>query len=341
MTLTLLNLLFLNYIPSCANLRGGHQAALSRPSGSTSQLTTNPRRSNRGIGIGPNGLVLSLRNRDETDSEDDEGSSREETSEGDLERGLEQHQQLNGRRSRISSSRRNRRGFDRLRESGLSRGEINALRIYFARQIDRFIQQHDLSSASSSTTGSVTVANGDGTAPNIVAHDANNDQWSDDPAEQARFFRLRMEDEWMETQGPYSEFRLNINTSNPLLIGRGGSREWYSRYSMGNSDSDGGGIFLRSSRAIGDGASGNGTAQLSRFNGTSPNISFVGTERDFLWGFFLGFFVGFMMIFWVWLPTVPHKQKMGILSGICFHLLLNLLQQEKYVEDGTLDSPLD
>jgi|EP00979_Chaetoceros_neogracilis_P010760 hypothetical protein len=34
---------------------------------------------------------------------------------------------------------------------------------------------------------------------------------------------------------------------------------------------------------------------------------------------------GFMMMFWVWMPTVPHRQKLGILTGICFHMGLNIM----------------
>ena len=52
----------------------------------------------------------------------------------------------------------------------------------------------------------------------------------------------------------------------------------------------------------------------------------VGTDRDFLWGFLLGFFVGFLMLVWVWMPTVPHKQKLGILTGISLQLAMSLLR---------------
>jgi len=34
---------------------------------------------------------------------------------------------------------------------------------------------------------------------------------------------------------------------------------------------------------------------------------------------------GFMMMFWVWMPTVPHRQKLGILTGICFHMGVNII----------------
>lgn len=32
-----------------------------------------------------------------------------------------------------------------------------------------------------------------------------------------------------------------------------------------------------------------------------------------------------MMMFWVWMPTVPHRQKLGILTGICFHMGVNII----------------
>ena len=30
------------------------------------------------------------------------------------------------------------------------------------------------------------------------------------------------------------------------------------------------------------------------------------------------------MMFWVWLPTVPHKQKLGLLAGMCCNLVLGM-----------------
>lgn len=64
---------------------------------------------------------------------------------------------------------------------------------------------------------------------------------------------------------------------------------------------------------------------LSRSELRSGMSTTVGTDRDFLWGFLLGFFVGFLMLVWVWMPTVPHKQKLGILTGISFQLALSML----------------
>lgn len=53
----------------------------------------------------------------------------------------------------------------------------------------------------------------------------------------------------------------------------------------------------------------------------------AGTEKDFVWGFLLGFFVGFIMLFWVWMPSVPHRQKIGIILGISAQLGINLLRK--------------
>lgn len=156
---------------------------------------------------------------------------------------------------------RERFGFDQLRSSGLSRHEIVAIRTYFSRQVDRYIQQN----------------------PSIA---------EDEPDLVRR--RLAQEDAWMTAQGPGSEFRLNLNqTANP--------------------------------------------AALLRFSQQDTSLfrSAVGSDRDLMWGFFLGFFVGFLMLVWVWMPSVPHKQKLGILTGISLQLALSLLRAED--EDDNLE----
>lgn len=96
-----------------------------------------------------------------------------------------------------------RMGFDRLRADGLSRSEISALRIYFLSQIDRFVEQRN------------TMRDNEGGEGNN--RNGNNDEDDSDLDATERNRRLRIEDEWMETQGPHSEFRLNLNTSNPLI----------------------------------------------------------------------------------------------------------------------------
>jgi len=217
----------LHAVLAAAGVRGGQQAALAR----------GVSRRYRGTGVGAGGRVVRATN----DSDDEENEESADEEEG-----------------------RERIGFDRLRSTGLSRSEIAAIRSYFSRNVDRFIQAH----------------------PDIASESANGET---DP----RRRRLLHEDAWMQAQGPTSEFRFNLNQNNP---------------------------FLRMS------------SETPLFRATT-----VGTDRDFLWGFLLGFFVGFLMLVWVWMPTVPHKQKLGILAGISFQLAMNFLKSSSedvdFVED--------
>ena len=218
----------LHAVLAAAGVRGGQQAALARGIS----------RRYRGTGVGAGGRAVRV-NHDSEDDDDNEESADEE--EG-----------------------RERLGFDRLRTTGLSRSEITAIRSYFSRNVDRFIQAH----------------------PEIAAEAASGEVDN-------RRRRLLHEDAWMQAQGPTSEFRFNLNQNNPFM----------------------------------------------RLNTEAPlfRATTVGTDRDFLWGFLLGFFVGFLMLVWVWMPTVPHKQKLGILTGISFQLAMNFLKDSSddsdFVED--------
>ena len=180
----------------------------------------------------------------------------------------------------------------------MSRSEVEVIRAYFSRQVERFREQHQPPQQTQSRSNN-------NESENIDTSEMNNDNSinstspSDDEntnrgrinsasstSADIRREHLRWEDQWMEAQGPSSEFRLNLNTNNPLLA----------------------------SRAFGN-----------AFDFAASRSS-LGTDRDFGWGFFLGFFMGFVMMFWVWMPTVPHKQKLGILTGICFQMTLNMLR---------------
>lgn len=139
-----------------------------------------------------------------------------------------------------------RRGLDRLRSEGYSRSQISTMRIFFNSQIDAFIQRNELQP------------------------DDDDDEFDDDdldPDLRARRRRMRMEELWMDAQGPNSEFRLNLNTSNPLMNRR-------RRYqAMMNQNNAARGPY-----------------------GADPMFSGPrGTDRDFMWGFTLGYFVGFMV----------------------------------------------
>ena len=293
-------------------------------------------------------------------------------------------------------------------KTGMSREEITAIRLYFARSIDRYIERRrtmirasrllrdsspstitnsegggGISSPSTTTssgdeeTGRLlpsapvvtasTIASGSADITTTTTNSSNNTNNVDD--EEILTDRRRMEDEWMSTQGPYSEFRLNLNTSNPLLLAAisGGAANVAEdvaatmrlNAALGISNSNNnygvgrGGLFFRRAAAAVNAAA----VALEvddeeeeeeeedddlMFGGTlNPNGTYVpragihpmymgplpsaGTEKDFVWGFILGFFVGFIMLFWVWMPSVTHKQKVGIILGICFQLGMNLI----------------
>lgn len=203
-------------------------------------------RQNRGIGtiVGPGGRVTRApRHGQESDEDSD-----------DLEQGRE------------------RRGFDRLRGAGMSRQEITAIRSYFNRHVERYIQSLQQQQQQQNSQE----------APPAALH-------LDEPDLSRR--RLLVEEEWMQTQGATSEFRLNLNQNT-----------------------------LRRYAQL--------TANMPR-GGTEPR----GNDRDFLWGFCLGFFVGVIGLVWVWMPTISHKQKLGILTGICFQILL----ETKNIDESPLE----
>tara|TARA_B110000305_G_C19408946_1_gene624332 strand:+ start:595 stop:963 length:369 start_codon:yes stop_codon:yes gene_type:complete len=111
---------------------------------------------------------------------------------------------------------------------------------------------------------------------------------------------MRMEEEWMAVQGPSSEFSINVN-SNALAA----------------------------------------SARMLPLNGgnfddfSNPELTSVeGTQRDFVLGFFLGFVIGFFALFWVWMPYVSHRRKLGILSGIGMQVCLSLISADKNMAGG-------
>uniref|UniRef100_A0A7S3PDL0 Ubiquitin-like domain-containing protein n=1 Tax=Amphora coffeiformis TaxID=265554 RepID=A0A7S3PDL0_9STRA len=129
--------------------------------------------------------------------------------------------------------------------------------------------------------------------------------------------RLLQEELWMAAQGPLSEFRLNIN---PMTSASGAPPSWVaggSASGWNNTTTARGGVSP--------------SEALWRSGGLSAA---VGTDRDFIWGFLLGFLVGLLMLVWVWMPSVPHKQKLGILTGISFQLALTMLRTSGDVEDN-------
>ena len=177
-----------------------------------------------------------------------------------------------------------------INKSGLSRSEIRALRGYFSEQVDSYMQRRRRLQNSEN----VEQGNDDGSNAGNDSDDNVNPSTGEEQL--TRQGRTQMEDEWMRTQGPNSEFRLNLNRNNPLLASR----------------------MIRRNRL---GASDDPLVSMT----TGNHNTSLGTDRDFIWGFILGYLIGFTMICFMWLPTVPYKQKLGILTGICFQITLNLL----------------
>ena len=124
----------------------------------------------------------------------------------------------------------------------------------------------------------------------------------------------------MAHQGPLSEFRLNLNPNGASNNNNNNSS--ITPLPPGWNAARGGGGLSSPSEAI------------WRSGGISAQI---GTDRDFVWGFLLGFLVGLLMLVWVWLPSVPHKQKLGILTGICFQLAFSMLRTSGGVDEYPVD----
>ncbi|GKY96241.1 hypothetical protein MPSEU_000583900 [Mayamaea pseudoterrestris] len=208
-----------------------------------------------------------------------------------------------------SSRRSSAVGFDRLRLApwSLSNSQVQAIRSYFSPHVDTWLQQlaperrEQVVSEAAATAANASTSNARIESPN---DDDNNDD--------SLHRRHLQEEAWMQAQGTVSEFWLNLGMAGRL-------RE----------------------RAATQGASTTSLTSImqaavaaNRRNGsagaitTANNISSTpGSDRDFTWGFLMGFFVGFIMLAWVWMPTVPHKQKLGILSGITVQLALTMLQK--------------
>ena len=171
----------------------------------------------------------------------------------------------------------------------------------FIEQRNELNQSNNSASNNTSTTSTANTSNSN-TSSNTNTNNNTDDNDNEDP----RIERLRMEEEWMDRQGPYSEFRLNTNitnTNSPLLRSR---------------------AFINGIEI--DTTTGAMNADLrSRAGGSA--IGALGTSRDFVWGFVLGYSFGFMTMFIVWLPTVPHRQRVGILSGFCLHMTLRILER--------------
>ncbi|KAJ0399150.1 hypothetical protein ATCC90586_002654 [Pythium insidiosum] len=142
-----------------------------------------------------------------------------------------------------------RRGFDRLRDR-LSREEVQALRLYFYPQLSLYISQAERVPGESS---------------------------------EDRIYRL--EEEWMASQGPHSEFALNVVPT--------------ARIAMDQMD-----VNVDSSILAADNE---------------------GTGTEFLWGFLMGLLLGVFMLLMLLDRSVPRKQKIGLLLGVSMNFFLSVV----------------
>mmetsp|Transcript_4535 Transcript_4535/g.9891 ORF Transcript_4535/g.9891 Transcript_4535/m.9891 type:complete len:91 (+) Transcript_4535:488-760(+) len=59
-----------------------------------------------------------------------------------------------------------------------------------------------------------------------------------------------------------------------------------------------------------------------RGNMFAPNaLVHEGTSADTVLGFAMGAVFGIIMLFWVFEPSIPHRQKLGIMMGISAHVI--------------------
>ena len=306
-------------VVAAAGVRGGHQARLAggvdlsgiggggasssagSGSGRRGRASTSGN-SSRGIGIDAAGIIIQNTNNNGNDDSDSDVDGDDD----DLEAG------------------RQRRGFDRLRSTGLSREEIAILRLHFARHIDRFGErrernrrrlERELQAAAEAAASAAEGGNGNGTptppTPVSVPQQTSQDIRTD---------RLRLEEEWMASQGPTSEFRLNLNANAPIVLS----------------------ALRNRATLVGGGFAGSlGTATIpgggAETRGAHPRSSIVGTDRDFLWGFLLGFFLGNILFFWALVPSVPHKQRLGLIAGMCFHTMMRNKSDDDVLDDDSYD----
>ncbi len=152
----------------------------------------------------------------------------------------------------------NMRGFDRLSDTGMTADEIAAIRTSFRPDVDLFGQRH---------------------------------QRQQDESEVD--YRFRLEEEWMTSQGPASEFVLNVSS------------------------------FLRDRRG---GAMNRLRTLFTPSSGGSASTTEIGTTRDFMSGLLLGFFLGFIVLFCFWDANVTHRHRLGLLTGVILSMSLNMDQ---------------
>ncbi|KDO32841.1 hypothetical protein SPRG_02534 [Saprolegnia parasitica CBS 223.65] len=167
-------------------------------------------------------------------------------------------QQMQEQEEDDASDSQSRRGFDSLRDR-LSREEVQALRLYFYPQVSAMINQSEPREGE--------------TAEDRI---------------------YRVEEEWMASQGPQSEFALNVRPR-PGSLPLRANFDTQHRIDM---------------------------PELALMGGDNE-----GTQVDMIWGVAMGLILGFFMLFLLWERTIPRRQKVGIVVGVVMNLMLNVVQR--------------
>ncbi|KAG5188556.1 hypothetical protein JKP88DRAFT_347849 [Tribonema minus] len=209
-----------------------------------------------------------------------------------------------------------RRGFDRLRSEGMTRAEVIAMRSYFSEQVNTFLE--------ATPPAPQAAAGGEGgEGAQLSAAAAAESQWDRQlRAEEVglgdvmMLIKLIMESEWdRQLRAEESECNGQLHEE------EAGSVAWMAAQSASSE------FALNTARrtaAMREG--GLPMAQVWASSDDEMENPEIGTSRDFVFGFIMGGFLGFIMLFWLWEPNVPHRQKGGIVAGVMFNLLINLWQ---------------
>ena len=227
--------------------------------------------------------------------------------------------------------RTSRAGFDRLREVGLNREEIESLRTFFTPQVNAF-------------AGTSTVERQRGSDDDAESDLEVGEENAQQPAESARQRQLRLEDAWIAAQGQSGEFGMNfLGGGDRRLRGALGGAGVFFGASADDDDT------LETTGLLGEGTDENAAQRRARRNRDgagrtlmpfrtaiipggglndrfNPSESEMGQPRDFVVGFLMGFLLGVIMLFWLW-EQGPYRQKMGIMSGVCSQLTLRYVKR--------------
>ena len=177
----------------------------------------------------------------------------------------------------------NRRGFDRLRALGLTEEDVSVVRLTFLPDVQRDMAELALQ-----------------------------------PGETEAERLLRMEDEWMRQQDPFSAFSQNVR---PVILSR-----LETQLALGR---------VRAAAAAANRDNGDdGEFDESEQHSGSSNNANQGNFLHFMLGVLMGSWLGLFMIVWLMLPNVSRKFKTGLLLGLCITVVLDMLRLQEAADSA-------